>query len=342
MLTGHIKWICLSTGALLILCIGIGIGYMLDNQPNDNDASPKTGRELHSSGKLTSPLLECNIQGNVDSTEFNVFKNSLQKKIDAYKSDGKVTFTAIYLRHLLDGAWSGINLTEKFTPASLLKVADMITIYKMADDDPTILTKKLKYEKIFFTGQPYFEPDTTLVIGQEYTVDELVAKMVENSDNEAMFLIRANFDSSQFDKLYKDLQIAAPNDKVSDDFMTIKDYSAFFRILYNASYLSAPMSEKALSMLTKTKFNKALTDQIPDKITVAHKFGERLYTDDNTKQLHDCGIIYHPTDPYLLCIMTRGHNYDTLASVIADLSKTVWDEMQIRSQVASGTPNPTP
>jgi beta-lactamase class A len=153
-----------------------------------------------------------------------------------------------------------------------------------------------------------------------------------------MFLLRDNFDQSQFNKLYTDLEIVAPNDKVSDDSMTVKDYSAFFRILYNASYLSQSMSEKALGLLTQVKFDKGLLGQLPKKTIVAHKFGERIYTDDNERQLHDCGIVYHPTDPYLLCVMTRGHDYDTLASVISSLSKIVWDEMQKQSLT---TPQPT-
>jgi beta-lactamase class A len=329
------KYVIFSVVILVFFLAGMAIGAMLDNPGNLNKIVG--AQELHKSGRLTSPLLECNMKENVDSTEFNIFKNTLLSKIDKYKSDGKITFVALYLRHMLDGAWMGINLTEKFTPASLLKVADMISIFKMAENDTTVLAKKLKYEKQFYPVQPYFEPDTTLEIGKEYTVDDLVNRMVINSDNEAMFLLRANFNPLIFNKLYTDLQIATPDDKISDDFMTIKDYSAFFRILYNSSYLSETMSEKALTLLSQVKFNKALTDQIPDKIVIAHKFGERLYTDDNTKQLHDCGIIYHPTDPYLLCVMTRGNNYDTLASVISDLSKTVWNEMQIRSQI-SATP----
>jgi beta-lactamase class A len=340
MFTGQMKWVSMSIGILLIFFIGMGVGYFLNNPQSPSDAANTKAAELHGAGKLTSPLLECNIQENVDSAEFDVFKNALQSKIDKFKADGKVTYVAIYLRHMLDGAWTGINISEKFTPASLLKVADMITVYKLADDDPSVLSKKLTYDKEYFKGQPYFEPDTTMEIGKQYTVDDLVTRMVKNSDNEAMFLLRANFDPKKFDKLYTDLKIAAPDDKVSDDFMTIKNYSAFFRILYNASYLSETMSEKALALLSGVSFNKGMTAPLPPEITVAHKFGERLYTDDNTKQLHDCGIIYHPTDPYLLCVMTRGHDYDTLAGVIRDLSKTVWDEMDARAKETNATPTP--
>jgi len=28
-------------------------------------------------------------------------------------------------------------------------------------------------------------------------------------------------------------------------------------------------------------------------------------------QLHDCGIVYYPETPYLLCVMTKGWNFET-------------------------------
>ena len=145
-----------------------------------------------------------------------------------------------------------------------------------------------------------------------------------------MFLLRAQFDKTLFDQLYTDLQISPPNDAVSDDFMTVKTYASFFRILYNASYLSPAMSEKALSLLSQITFDKGIVAGVPNNIPVAHKFGERIYTDNQEHQLHDCGIVYHLTDPYLLCVMTRGTDFNVLTSVIKDLSKQVWDEMSVR------------
>jgi len=49
-----------------------------------------------------------------------------------------------------------------------------------------------------------------------------------------------------------------------------------------------------------------------------------LNNDQGLKQLHDCGIIYHPSKPYILCIMTKGEEIEELASVIADISRLVF------------------
>ena len=43
-----------------------------------------------------------------------------------------------------------------------------------------------------------------------------------------------------------------------------------------------------------------------------------------TKQLHDCGIIYYPGNPYLLCVMTRGDSFGELSSTIRDISDIIY------------------
>jgi hypothetical protein len=46
------------------------------------------------------------------------------------------------------------------------------------------------------------------------------------------------------------------------------------------------------------------------------------------RQLHDCGIVYAPGKPYLICIMTRGSDFKRLSPVIAQISKQVYTTMR--------------
>ena len=84
-----------------------------------------------------------------------------------------------------------------------------------------------------------------------------------------------------------------------------------------------------LEILSKTDYKKGLLAGLPEGITVAHKFGERAYSDSNIKQLHECGIVYITGSPYLVCIMTRGTDFDQLASVIAEISSVIYKDAQI-------------
>lgn len=68
---------------------------------------------------------------------------------------------------------------------------------------------------------------------------------------------------------------------------------------------------------------------MPASVKVAHKFGERLL-EDSTRQLHDCGIVYYPENPYLICIMTHGNVYENLEKTIQDISKMVYKEVDSR------------
>jgi beta-lactamase class A len=87
------------------------------------------------------------------------------------------------------------------------------------------------------------------------------------------------------------------------------------------------MSEKALKLLTQTKYKDALYAGVPQHIEVAHKFGERQFLPSQEKQLHDCGIVYHPQNPYLLCIMSRGQDFKKLSNIIKNISKATYDHL---------------
>lgn len=129
--------------------------------------------------------------------------------------------------------------------------------------------------------------------------------------------------------VFTDLNIPLPKDV--DYTLSVKEYASFFRMLYNASYLSREDSELALQTLSQAKFHGGITGKIPNNVVVAHKFGEREMLDasgNTVNQLHDCGIVYYTPYPYLVCIMSRGDtDINTLSNIIQDTSKTIYDEV---------------
>jgi beta-lactamase class A len=75
---------------------------------------------------------------------------------------------------------------------------------------------------------------------------------------------------------------------------------------------------------------------VPAGISVANKFGERELA-DGTRQLHDCGIVYHPERPYVLCVMTKGASFEQLSRTVADVSQLVYREIDTEpAQAFSG------
>jgi hypothetical protein len=59
----------------------------------------------------------------------------------------------------------------------------------------------------------------------------------------------------------------------------------------------------------------------------SHKFGERKFLDSGETQFHDCGIVYLPKKPYLLCIMTRGTDLNKATKVIKNISQAVYKNL---------------
>src|SRR6185369_2827696 len=124
--------------------------------------------------------------------------------------------------------------------------------------------------------------------------------------------------------VYSDLGIHFP-EVLGSSFVSPKNYSILFRVLYGATYLNRNDSEQLRNILTKTTYNDGITTGIPKLVTVAHKFGFRtLEEPDNSgspEELHDCGIVYYPGHPFFLCVMTLGDNYQNLASAIGHVAK---------------------
>lgn len=176
-----------------------------------------------------------------------------------------------------------------------------------------------------------------LQVGRSYTVDELLHQMIVYSDNVATHRLANFVDFTILSKTYSDLGIVNPYYRsggplgvvASAEYrISVHSYASFFRILFNASYLSKTMSEKALSLLADTEFKNGIEAGVPPTIKVAHKWGVHVAgARGEQKQLHDCGIVYYPEHPYLLCVMTSGTSLDYLDLAIASVSRSVFENI---------------
>lgn len=321
-------WHILSTG---ILCSGLGIlaGYYFFSQTPPAPTNFNI-REKNNTYTFTNPLLECSDLDNVSDKKIINLKIAISKLIDAKKIDNSVSTAAIYFRDLNNGPWLGIDEQEYFTPGSLLKVPLMMSIMKVAEYNPQILENKILFDGQKINVPQLIPPTHELKPDTSYSVRTLLNFMLQESNNDATVLLAKTINSKQIQDTYTELGIEPP--ELGNDYrVKVKTYASFFRILFNASYLTRNSSEETLRILANSTFKDGLEAGVPKGIKVAHKFGERIikYANDtdesNTEeQLHDCGIIYHPQTPYVLCIMTRGKDIKNLMSVIKDISSLVY------------------
>lgn len=319
----------IKTIIIAVFCFSIGI--LTSQLLGDKLATQKNFSEnrLKSHYKFVNPLLECDTYGVSQDTNLDHLKNKVTKTIDNKVEQHQIDFASVYYRDMNNGPWFGISEREKFSPASLIKVPIMMTYYKLAETDKTILDKKIVNNIETATNIQDIKPEVTLTPNKEYTVDELITNMIKYSDNDAYTLLVNNIEASKIHQTFSDLgvDISDANNNPNGDIITVKAYASFFRILYNASYLNPEMSDRALSLLETVSYKTAINSPIPQSIKVSHKYGERYFEDTGVKQFHDCGIVYLPGKPYLICIMTRGKNFDKLTTTISDISKIIYDDI---------------
>ncbi len=320
--------------AVVLIVFLFGSGYFLGikrTQKIDQDvfAQIRPVRENNSEYKFINPLLTYSFP---DSTQFGEYKElsgKLDKLVDKLKSENKAEQISVYFRGS-QGKWVGVNELEEYYPASLMKVVLMIAYYQQAQADQVFLQKKLKYtteiQKNYSVSE--FNNASKLAIDQEYQIDDLIKYMIVDSDNGATFTLINSLDAKSLNAVFSDFGLQAPTDQGNYQ-ISAKDYSLFFRILFNSTYLDREYSEKALALLSQATFMDGLLAGLPENTLVAHKYGEHVLADGGIplgEELHDCGIIYRETGNYLLCVMTRGKNVDGLKEVIKQISQLVYNE----------------
>ncbi|GAC1413663.1 MAG: hypothetical protein NVSMB66_6040 [Candidatus Doudnabacteria bacterium] len=254
--------------------------------------------------------------------ENSTLKSNLNKILESAKKKG-VTDSAVYFRDLEEGKWVGINEDQKFSPGKLLKIPIMIAYYKEAESNPKVLSSPI----IFHHSEPDPLTSDDLVEGQTYTVSEVIDQMIVYDDASSSNILYDKIDKAALNEVYNDLGINYIEDsKVTDDFLSLKLYSLFYRVLYNATYLNHDYSESALKLLTQTS-DRGIAEGLPNDITVAHKYRVRELVKNNKPEgteYHDCGIVYFPSHPYILCISMNSKDGSAVIAAIKLINSTVY------------------
>lgn len=292
-------------------------------------------REAKSGFRFINPLL---LSGEYSEKrefpEYRPLEDRLNALIGQKIRDGKADKISVYFRDLDRGLWTGVNEQESYVAASLFKVPIMIAYFKQAEKDPAVLAKEITVTKADAAEQDvqFIKPAHALQPGRSYTVEELVRHMIIDSDNAAMNALIRDMEAGSYREILGDLGIDPPEVAPRPYRISPKKYSLLFTVLFNATYLNQEMSEKALLLLNESDFRDGLVAGVPKGIAVAHKFGEAEVIDNGEflidgHYLNDCGIVYVPGRPYLLCVMTHGMDLDALKEDIKDVSAAVYDDV---------------
>lgn len=290
--------------------------------------------ECNKEYKFINIKIVCGEKDVIRKTGYIEIQEKVNDLIKTRRDAGAVTETAVYFRDLEHGPTFGINELASFAPASLLKLPLAFVYLRSAETHPELLKDKIKFTGANDNEQQRIKPKESAMPNESYSIENLLGFMLAYSDNTSYDILERFLGDSprrmSFRKeTFQEIGLIEPKDLVEET-ITVRGYASLFRILYNVSFLNPELSEKALTWLAESDYKEGLVAGVPQGISVAHKFGERVIEPFGDKQLHDCGIVYYPGNPYLLCVMTKGNDWDGLTDTIATISKMVYEEVDSR------------
>ena len=309
---------------LAVLCLK----FALTVQAYDNFFSHlKSIRRTDDPYALVAPLVGIDSPSALSIGHYKSVYNQVREYAAGHPDE--IDSYGFYYRDLNSSQWFGINENDEYVPASLLKIALAFVVLKQEAENPHLAAEKRIYTSAIArinTSEPFLEP-SGLVVGHAYTTQELLEKMLIDSDNGAKDLLYSEVDGDFFLEIFRLLGVKQPSDPLKYT-LSPKDFALFFRMLYGGTYLSSSDSERLLEILTRVKFTEGIVAGVPSQITVAHKYGTFTTTDANGNktgiELHDCGVVYDPENPYIICVMTKGQDADRLSRFISDVSAIVY------------------
>jgi beta-lactamase class A len=266
----------------------------------------------------------------VDKKDLLVNFSPLAKKLTNKYSNNKKIFVSLYFEYLPTGANFSLNRDEKLWPASLIKIPFSMVAMKKIEKGELSLSQLLTIEEDFRDsdyGSLYLLP-----VGSKISVENLLREALINSDNTAYLTLINQTNNKEIEEAFSHLGLEAEfyhiletfeKDGSADISMTTKQYSVFFRSLYNSTYLSPYYSNLFLDILSDADCI-FLCPSIPSNIKVAHKFGIH----EEKKIFADSGLFYVPNRPYMLTVIIRndGDVSDSqIQRVFDDISKTIFD-----------------
>lgn len=286
-----------TISVLLILSLLINIGFIIYYFSYDDEI--KEANNV-SASELKYPLLSKRIHQEFPQDlliNYLELRTQLREQVKPY---GR-TF-GFYFEYLPTGTSIGVNEKVEFYAASLFKVPVVMAFYHYKErtkmqEDPELVLMEEHIDKNF--GDLWQRG-----VGTKLKTSEVVRLTLAESDNTAVKMLSPYIKDEDFNEVYQALDIDLRSDNAGA-LISAKNYSSILKALYFSSVLTKDSSNEILDLLTKTKFSDKLAAGVPPQIPVAHKIGD-FEAKDGTQGFRDCGIVYEPRRPYILCMFSAG------------------------------------
>lgn len=253
----------------------------------------------------------------------NSFTPEMDKKLNQIinlfsSSNTKVSFA---YEDLYTGLHIGYNEENTYFAASVIKSAVVLYVYELYVDNKLDLNEVLTYEPSFYiagTGSLQYQK-----YGTKYTIRELIAKTIIESDNVAYAMLCSRVKNTDIRNYWKNKGVTTfwYGNNIWGQ-VNSKDGSIYMRELYKFMDRHPELKDEIQSYYFKsaTRLIKLNNNNIP----IAHKSGW------TSAAIHDMAIVYNE-QPYVLSINSlMGYdNFSTFflkaSNLINEFHELYWD-----------------
>jgi len=227
---------------------------------------------------------------------------------------------------------TGYNAAKSMPAASTIKVPVMVEVFEGLQSGRFDLNRRVTLEP---SDKDYGSGDLADdSIGESFSVSELLAKMIDISDNTATNMLIRLVGRRNINGRMRDLGLEHTHltGDVRTDAWSIRqalrtspgDLVHLLTLMARGELVDEWSSNEMISLLKADRINTLLPEPLPEDVAIAHKTGSLFDT------LNDAGIVYAGDAPYVIAVMTTALPSQELGrAFIHNVSRTAYvDELR--------------
>ncbi|MDD5128261.1 MAG: class A beta-lactamase-related serine hydrolase [Candidatus Omnitrophica bacterium] len=204
-----------------------------------------------------------------------------------------------------------------FPSASLAKIPVMAACFVAADQRKVKLDQDISLKSSDKLGGSGVLKD--LPAGSVFSVEKLVGLMIYDSDNTAANIITDLLGIDYLNSAFKSFGLKNTDlsrkiadyrlrDKGIENYTTAEDMASLLEQIYRRRLGSKRVSDQCIGIMKLTHTNDRIPRYLPAEVMVAHKTGLE------NGVCHDAGIVFTCKGNFLICVLTRHSNPNSLRS----------------------------
>lgn len=235
---------------------------------------------------------------------------------------------AVAIRDLERRRLLNIEASRRFPSASVIKVTILIELLARCEEGDFSLSQQIAYDpNDRVEGSGVLQ---SMHAGVSLTLEDLALLMIVVSDNTAsnmligllgcdrinQRLVGLGLTLTRLERKFYDFEARAQG---KDNWLAAGEMADLLAAVEMRRVVSPAVCEKTLEIMHKQQFVSKIPALLPPDTRVANKTGSI------STASHDAGIIYAPSGPIALCVLTEGLSAPAAEGVIRDIARLTYD-----------------